>query len=253
MSFCSNCGNKIAEGVKFCGGCGSAVVQAKSEAPKQVNNEHKFGDLPSYSQKAKKEVEAAEAEPAARGYGYASGVQVTTDTQWLPKEVDYSDAELKTAWKRVNTDKDSANWLLFAFDGDAKKKSNSLHVAAVGEGGYKELYTKLTKSNGSVFFGILLVIGVNKGDSVQARRNKFVYFDFVGAGVPELVGAQVGSLKRKIEQFFGSTQLALELQGAKLSTDFTPNSISWRIHHASGSHKCDQYDLAMERLFKPPH
>jgi len=44
--------------------------------------------------------------------------------------------------------------------------------------------------------------------------------------------------------------LTLELQGAKLETDFTPNTIGWKILNASGSHKADDFDFGDGTVLK---
>jgi len=107
-------------------------------------------------------------------------------------------------------------------------------------------------------FGILLIKGIAKGDSITAKHNKYIFFSFVGSGVPELVQAQTGPLKAQVQKFFGATALTLDLNGSTLEEQFTENQVGFRLMHSTGtggefrcrSHKADEFDYGDGQVFK---
>lgn len=213
--FCTNCGEQIKGQLKACPTCGLSKdkVLDKSSAKVEENKNDKH---------------------MAGGYGGNSAGKRSVPN---PKDLDTSDPTLKKSFAKLV--KGKHNWCAFLLLG-AK-----LQVLGDGTGGLQELKKLLMSNQDGVIFGCFKVTAISRPSdgSTETSRPKFVYYNFIGAGIPEMVKARANPLKRVVQdKLFGAPHMTLDFDGTKMDLE-TYNSIGFKMMHAEGSHKSSHFDF----------
>lgn len=174
------------------------------------------------------------------GYGYDADKNDDMKTRTLPREVDITDASLKAVWADMVRGKSKSNWILL---GLPDHDSNVVKVVQTGEKGLTELRDLLQEKEFSsrILWGALLVNGLSRDGAVETKRQKVIYFSFVG-NVHELLKAQANVLKRQVQEVFGAVQLTVDLTHSDVDELLSDNSLGWRIVNGEGSHKSTHLD-----------
>jgi hypothetical protein len=152
------------------------------------------------------------------------------------QQVDLSKPEVKEVWAKVRDRKNKTNWCLLGFEGQTSR----LVVVGSGTGGFREMKTRL--SDDAALFGAFQVIGIDKRGAVQAEREKFVAFDFVGGSIPEYSRADFNFAKDKVNRFWGAIAYSASIRGSTLDT-FTELFVGRELLRAGGAHKPTAYDF----------
>lgn len=255
MVFCTKCGSAMKDTAKFCGECGTkpptqvapaVVVDTVQATPKPVvttNTVHTTDEAaPEYSKKQRAAFNAHKQETGPSGYGYQSGQGGPASSEIVYHQTaNLSDPSLKSAWKTVTEKKAVNTWVCFGFTSDSKSDK----LVAVSEGkGLKPLKLFLSKNQSKVLFGGIKVVGIDKNmGGLKAEKLKYVYFSFCGSAVPEMVRAQLSFVKRKVQEFFGSTSLTLDLLGHSFGDHVSYNNIGFLLYSSGGSHKSSHFQF----------
>eukprot|EP00808_Paulinella_micropora_P021289 g45373.t1 len=161
------------------------------------------------------------------------------DTMSAGAELDFSDAAVAAMWKDAKDHKKKTNWCLLGF-ADGGKSETKVEAVASGEGGLSELKTKLNSLQSRILFGSLLVVGVDKQKAVTSRREKFVFFTFVGSSVPELLRARFNFQKMHARNFFGSVHCTIDVFGNN-SSSLSEKVLAEKLLAAGAAHKPTHY------------
>eukprot|EP00456_Euglypha_rotunda_P067477 TRINITY_DN5848_c0_g1_i1.p1 TRINITY_DN5848_c0_g1~~TRINITY_DN5848_c0_g1_i1.p1 ORF type:complete len:164 (-),score=24.70 TRINITY_DN5848_c0_g1_i1:76-567(-) len=148
--------------------------------------------------------------------------------------LDLTDSGLGEAWKSLTAKDGKENWCIFQLDEKGKK----LEVVGTGTGGIKELAEKLSES--SIQFGAFRVVGVDERENLTSRRNKFIWFTWLGPKAPILKKARVSVQKPEIATLFPGA-MSVELSS---TSDLEPKAIAKKLLAAGGAHKPNYYEFA---------
>jgi len=154
----------------------------------------------------------------------------------MSRDLDVSDPALAQAWKEVTDQKSQDNWVLFEIQQGSPPK---LVVAGQGSGGYEELRSKFDQTK--IQFGGLRVIGKDNRETLEALRNKYVFFTFIGDKVSVLQRAKVSVQRSYAEKIFNGYAIRLDISGGDLDTAFSKNTIGKELLRCGGAHKPSHY------------
>ena len=162
----------------------------------------------------------------------------------IPRTVNLTDLSLKESWKTVTNKNAVNNWVSFQL------KDNTDLLIAYKQGNGLQSFIKHLKNNQSkILFGGFKVIAIdNTLGGLISKRDKYLYWSFVGSSIPELLRAQVNVLKRNIQNFFGSISLTLDLYGERLDYELTYNQISFKLYHGLSAHKPNIFDYGDDQV-----
>jgi len=151
----------------------------------------------------------------------SSGGKKASDTG-----VQFSDeASLKEALLDVRSDTSDTNWVLMTYD-SSSPTSNSIVLLGKGSGGTTELVSHLV--NNMVGYGL-----VRMSETIdESVTVKFAFIRFVGANVPRMLRARLGTHSGAISVLFSPYHVSLECEQ---TSEITDDAIMRMIRNASGT------------------
>jgi hypothetical protein len=149
------------------------------------------------------------------------------------KPLDITDPTIASAWKDMSEQKSANNWLLTACT-----KEGVVTLAGSGQGGFHELVKAFDQSK--VMFGVLKVLGKDVRKSVESIRPKFIFFTYIGEGVPVLQRARVSVQRPDIEKVFNGYSVRMDISGGNMAT-FSKDEIAKELLRCGGAHAPTHY------------
>lgn len=149
-----------------------------------------------------------------------------------PIDLKKNQNEILKIHKEVSDPKSNTNWALFGYEG----KSGTLEVVSKGDGGVEEFLQEL--NSGRIMYGYLKVIDPN------SNLPKFVFVNWQGEGVPEMVKGSCASHVREVSNLLKGAHVSIN---ARNEDDVDEETIKSKVSKSSGAnysvHKEQKKDL----------